>query len=118
MTDDPKPPTIRAIQVAVAARFGVTVLDLLSDRQGVAIARPRQVAMWIARHVTLHSLPEIGRCFGERDHTTVMHAVRRVDELMGADAGFAVLIWSLRASVENVEGVGNKRTNSNLQVVA
>jgi Bacterial dnaA protein helix-turn-helix len=82
-------PTISAIQTAVADGFGVTLLDLLSRRGARAIARPRQVAMWLCRHTTLASLPEIGRAFGGRDHTTVMHAIARVDELMAADAAFA-----------------------------
>ena len=85
-------PTIPAIQTVVADRFGMTVLDLLSRRRARAVARPRQVAMWIARHATLHSLPEIGRAFGDRDHTTVMAAIRRVDALMAADPAFAARV--------------------------
>ncbi len=85
-------PTICAIQAAVAGQFGMTVLDLLSRRRARAVARPRQVAMWIARHQTLHSLPEIGGAFGGRDHTTVMAAIRRVDALMAADPAFAARV--------------------------
>ncbi len=89
-------PTIPAIQTVVADRFGMTVLDLLSRRRARAVARPRQVAMWIARHATLHSLPEIGRAFGDRDHTTVMAAIARVDALMAADPLFAARVEQCR----------------------
>ncbi len=85
-------PTICAIQTVVAGQFGMTVLDLLSRRGARAIARPRQVAMWVCRHSTLASLPEIGRAFGGRDHTTVMAAIARVDALMAADPAFAALV--------------------------
>jgi len=85
-------PSIPDIQSAVADTFGLTVLDLLSRRRARAVSRPRQVAMWLCRHTTLHSLPEIGRAFGDRDHTTVMHAISRVDELMAADPVFAARV--------------------------
>lgn len=85
-------PTICAIQTVVAEQFGMTVLDLLSRRGARAVARPRQVAMWVCRHTTLASLPEIGRAFGGRDHTTVMAAIARVDELMAADPVFALRV--------------------------
>jgi chromosomal replication initiator protein len=85
----PKCPTIAAIQAAVAARFRVTVLDLLSARRGVACARPRQAAMWLCRHATLHTLSEIGRQFGDRDHKTVLNAIRRADGLIAGGGEFA-----------------------------
>lgn len=92
-------PTIREIQQATASCFGVTLLDLLSDRRSMTVTRPRQVAMWIASRATLHSLPTIGRVFG-RDHTTVMHAIGRINGLMDDDAAFAGVVRSLAASVE------------------
>jgi len=85
-------PSICAIQTIVADRFGLTVLDLLSRRVARSVARPRQVAMWVCRHETLASLPEIGRAFGGRDHTTVMHAIQRIDGLMATDPAFAALV--------------------------
>jgi len=88
--------TIADIQRLVAARMGVTMCDLLSDRQ--APARSRQVAMWLARHTTLASLPAIGRAFN-RDHTTVLQACRRIDGLMAADREFAGVVEDLRRSV-------------------
>jgi chromosomal replication initiator protein len=57
-----------------------------SARRARAVARPRQVAMYLAKQLTPRSLPEIGRKFGNRDHTTVMHAIRRIDELRAVDA--------------------------------
>jgi len=88
------PVTIHDIQRLVASRMGATALDLVSARQ--ASARPRQVAMWLARHTTPASFPAIGRAFGNRDHTTVMQACRRVDALMAADPAFAAVVTDLR----------------------
>jgi chromosomal replication initiator protein len=94
------PPTIRDIQSAVGRAYGVTGMDLISRRGSKAIYRPRQVAMWIARHLTLRSLPEIGRAFG-RDHTTVGIAVRRIDALMARDHVFAVKVWALMDALDH-----------------
>ena len=63
--------------------------DLISARRNRAIARPRQAAMWLAKHLTTRSLPDIGRRFGGRDHTTVLHAVRRIEALKADDAQLA-----------------------------
>ena len=73
--------TIENIQKTVAEYFKIRVADLLSKRRSRSIARPRQVAMVLARELTNHSLPEIGDAFGGRDHTTVMHACDRVKDL-------------------------------------
>lgn len=78
-------PTIDEIQRAVSAHFDLKQLDLISARRAVAVARPRQIAMYLAKRLTTRSLPEIGRKFGNRDHTTVMYAVRRIEELRGTD---------------------------------
>lgn len=64
------------------------------------IARPRQVAMYLAKHMTSRSLPEIGRRFGGRDHTTVMHGVKRIDELKGVDDQIAEDLELLRRALE------------------
>jgi len=77
--------TIDEIQRAVCTQFDVKQLDLISERRAVAIARPRQIAMYLAKRLTTRSLPEIGRKFGNRDHSTVIHAVRRIEELRGLD---------------------------------
>lgn len=81
--------TIEDIQKRVATHFGIKLGDMHSARRSVAIARPRQIAMYLAKKLTTKSLPEIGRKFGGKDHTTVMHAVKRIDELCKADKEFA-----------------------------
>ncbi|HWM66892.1 MAG: chromosomal replication initiator protein [Gammaproteobacteria bacterium] len=73
--------TIENIQKTVADYFKVRMADLLSKRRSRSVARPRQVAMALAKELTSHSLPEIGDAFGGRDHTTVMHACKRIKEL-------------------------------------
>jgi chromosomal replication initiator protein len=92
--------TVDMIQKAVAEHYNLKQADLISERRARAVARPRQVAMWIAKQVTTRSLPDIGRRFGGRDHTTVLHAVRRIEALKGEDASIArdldVLLRKLR----------------------
>ena len=73
--------TVENIQKTVAEYYKIRIADLLSKRRSRSIARPRQVAMALAKELTNHSLPEIGDAFGGRDHTTVMHACRRIKEL-------------------------------------
>jgi chromosomal replication initiator protein len=77
--------TVDNIQRVVADYYQLKMSDLLSRRRSRSVARPRQVAMSIAKDLTNHSLPEIGEAFGGRDHTTVLHACRKVKELEGAD---------------------------------
>lgn len=81
--------TIENIQKTVAEYYKVKVADLLSKRRSRSIARPRQMAMALAKELTNHSLPEIGDYFGGRDHTTVIHACRKVKELIQDDSDFA-----------------------------
>lgn len=78
--------TIDEIQRKVADYYALKMADLLSARRAREVARPRQVAMYLAKKLTPRSLPEIGRRFGGRDHTTVMHAVKRIEELRAADS--------------------------------
>jgi chromosomal replication initiator protein len=80
-----KPITIDSIQKLVAEYFKIRVADLLSSRRNRSITRPRQIAMSLAKSLTRHSLPEIGSAFGGRDHTTVLHACRKVAELRTED---------------------------------
>lgn len=82
----PLPPTIRAIQEVVAAYYRLPLIEMWSDRRAREVARPRQVAIYLAKELTPHSLPEIGRRFGDRDHTTVIHAVRQIEKLCLTDA--------------------------------
>ncbi|HWA61777.1 MAG TPA: chromosomal replication initiator protein DnaA [Caulobacteraceae bacterium] len=78
--------TIDDIQKACAEYYGMKQADLISERRNRSIARPRQAAMWLAKQLTTRSLPDIGRRFGGRDHTTVLHAVRRIEALKADDA--------------------------------
>ncbi|MFB0975669.1 MAG: helix-turn-helix domain-containing protein, partial [Tolumonas sp.] len=73
--------TIENIQKTVAEYYKIKVADLLSKRRSRSVARPRQLAMALAKELTNHSLPEIGDAFGGRDHTTVLHACRKIAEL-------------------------------------
>ena len=77
--------TIDEIQKLVSQHFELKPLDLVSARRARAVARPRQIAMYLAKRLTTRSLPEIGRKFGGRDHSTVIHAVRRIEELREQD---------------------------------
>ncbi len=92
--------TVDMIQKAVAEHYNLKQADLISERRARAVARPRQVAMWLAKQITTRSLPDIGRRFGGRDHTTVLHAVRRIEALKAEDAAIArdldVLLRKLR----------------------
>jgi len=80
--------TVDRIQRAVCEIFSVTPTDMVSKRRARVIARPRQVAMYLSKKLTKRSLPDIGRRFGGRDHTTVMHAVKRIDQLRADDDAF------------------------------
>lgn len=78
----PRKIQIREIQRIVALQYGVTVNDIVSARRTADVVRARQVAMYLARHMTPISLPEIGRRFGDRDHTTALFAVRKITRLL------------------------------------
>jgi len=92
--------TIEEIQKRVAEHFNIRIADMHSARRARSVARPRQVAMYLAKQLTARSLPEIGRKFGGRDHTTVMHAVKKVDELRDLDASFSEDVELLRRMLE------------------
>jgi chromosomal replication initiator protein len=82
---EPKRVKIEDIQKIVAQHYNVSRSDILSSRRTATVVRPRQIAMYLAKTMTLRSLPEIGRRFGGRDHTTVLHAVRKIEGLVGQD---------------------------------
>ncbi len=96
--------TIEEIQRRVAEYYNVRLADMLSARRARAVARPRQVAMYLSKQLTTRSLPEIGRKFGGRDHTTVIHAVRKIDELCQADQGMEEDVDLLRRMLEGGGG--------------
>jgi len=92
--------TIEEIQKRVAEHYQIRLSDMSSPRRARAVARPRQIAMYLAKQLTTRSLPEIGRKFGGRDHTTVMHAVRKIEELRASDRNFSDDIDLLRRMIE------------------
>lgn len=92
--------TIEEIQRRCAEHFNIKQADMQSPRRARQVARPRQVAMYLAKQLTTRSLPEIGRKFGGRDHTTVMHAVKKVEELCAADATFLEDVELLKRMLE------------------
>ena len=91
---------IEEIQRIVARHYNVSRSDLLSSRRTANVVRPRQIAMYLAKTLTLRSLPEIGRRFGGRDHTTVLHAVRKIESLIGVDNTLAAEIEVLKSQLQ------------------
>jgi chromosomal replication initiator protein len=97
---EPKRVKIEDIQRVVARQYNVSRADLLSSRRTANVVRPRQVAMYLAKTLTLRSLPEIGRRFGGRDHTTVLHAVRKIENLVNTDTALAEEIELLKRQLQ------------------
>jgi len=92
--------TIEEIKRRVAEYYNLRINDLVSARRQRVVARPRQIAMYLCKTLTAKSLPEIGRGFGGRDHTTVIHGVRKIEELMTTDGQISDDIENLRRSLE------------------
>jgi chromosomal replication initiator protein len=92
--------TIDEIKRRVAEYYNLRMTDLISARRARAVARPRQVAMFLCKNLTARSLPEIGRGFGGRDHTTVIHAIRKIEELRATDSQLNEDIELLRRKLE------------------
>ena len=97
---EPRRVKIEDIQRIVARHYTVSRGDLLSSRRTANVVRPRQVAMYLAKTLTLRSLPEIGRRFGGRDHTTVLHAVRKIEHLVGNDTALAEEVETLKRQLQ------------------
>jgi chromosomal replication initiator protein len=97
---EPKPVRIEDIQKIVARHYNVSRTELLSNRRTRTIVKPRQVAMYLAKTLTPRSLPEIGRRFGGRDHTTVLHAIRKIEQEFGTDQTLAQQIELLKRLVQ------------------
>jgi chromosomal replication initiator protein len=97
---EPRRVKIEDIQKVVARHFNVSKSDLLSSRRTRTIVRPRQIAMYLSKVLTPRSLPEIGRRFGGRDHTTVLHAVRKIEELIAGDKQLGEEIELLKRMVD------------------
>ena len=92
--------TIDEIQKLVSQHFELKPLDLVSARRSRVVARPRQIAMYLAKRLTTRSLPEIGRKFGGRDHSTVIHAVRKIEELRDQDRDIDTAVRTLMRQLE------------------
>ncbi|MCX7306124.1 MAG: chromosomal replication initiator protein DnaA [Hyphomicrobiales bacterium] len=100
-TGEPKRVRIEDIQRIVARHYNVSKTELLSNRRTRTIVKPRQIAMYLAKVMTPRSLPEIGRRFGGRDHTTVLHAVRKIEDLSGSDNTLAQELELLRRLIND-----------------
>ncbi len=87
---------IKEIQEAVSRHYGISVLDLISDRRGRAYALPRQVAMYFCRTLSPHSYAEIGRRFGGRDHSTVLYGSQKIENALGYDVRVTCDVNTLR----------------------
>ena len=98
---EPRRVRIEDIQTVVARHYNVSKADLLSSRRTRTIVRPRQIAMYLSKVLTPRSLPEIGRRFGGRDHTTVLHAVRKIEGLLQGDRTLADEIELLKQLIDN-----------------
>ncbi|MFN3274683.1 MAG: chromosomal replication initiator protein DnaA [Paracoccus sp. (in: a-proteobacteria)] len=92
--------SIDDIQRKVAEHYNIRLADLIGPKRARNVARPRQIAMYLSKQLTSRSLPEIGRRFGGRDHTTIMHGVRKVEELINEDSGMAEDITVLKRMLE------------------
>ncbi len=91
-------PSIRAILGATSKHFGIAVVDILSARRTANIVLPRQIAYYFCKTMTLRSLPDIGRQLGGRDHTTILHGVRKIQHLIRSD-------WQVAYDVAHVEAL-------------
>jgi chromosomal replication initiator protein len=96
LLDGPQIIRVASIQTAVAHLYGIPAFEMISDRRGREVARPRQIAMYLARNLTRHSLASIGRMFGGRDHTTVAHACSVIARLVETNMELAADIEALK----------------------
>lgn len=96
----PLHPSVRDIQIAVCQHYDVKLMDMMSLRRTADIVKPRQIAMYLAKTMTLRSLPDIGRRFGGRDHTTALHAVRKMESLIQLDGDIAHDIATITTKIK------------------
>jgi chromosomal replication initiator protein len=94
---------VEAIQRATLTEFPhITIYELKSQRRTAVVVRARQIAMYLSKKLTGQSLPEIGRRFGDRDHTTVLHAVRKIETLLGKDAALVLQLDRIKELIPEV----------------
>lgn len=101
--------SVQAIQRACAKYYDVSVTDICSHRRTAVVVRPRQVAAYLSKKLTTRSLPDLGRKFGDRDHTTILHAVRKIANLIKTDADLAAAVASIEAAVLSASSGGGDR---------
>ena len=99
ITYNKKQINVESIQNIVATYFNLSIQEMLSARRSRSLARPRQIAMYLAKQFTTNSLPEIGRKFSNRDHTTVIHAVKKVNELISKDNEIRLSVGELKKRI-------------------
>ncbi len=92
-------PTVDAVKRVVCRHFGISHKEIMSSRRMQKVVRPRQIAMYLCREKTTRSTPDIGRMFGGRDHTTVLHAIQKITELMLTDDRLAHDVADLEAQL-------------------
>ena len=93
--------SIEFIQKQVCSYFNINISEMGSPRRSINIARPRQIAMYLCKEITSFSYPEIGRVFGGKDHTTVIHAVKKIESLSKNDNGLQKDLLILRRSIQS-----------------
>jgi chromosomal replication initiator protein len=91
--------TVARIQESVSFYYGLPVSEMTSQRRSRSVARPRQLAMYLAKELTCKSLPNIGRLFGNRDHSTVIHAIKQIEKLRRTDMGLDIACRDLREAL-------------------
>lgn len=100
-TSNSKVPTIEKIQKAVSKFYGIKATDLISSNRSRTIARPRQIAMYLAKGLTSNSLPKIGKEFGNKNHATVIHSVKLITEMMNSDSKILQEVKTLEENIRN-----------------
>ena len=94
-----RPPSMNEIMRAVAVEYRVTVIDIVSARRAKKVVLPRHIAMLLARRLTHLSMPQIGRHLGNRDHTTILHGVRSIEQKLASDTALAEVIARIELSL-------------------
>ena len=107
MSED-DPITIEEIQTLAAQYFFIDRADILGRNQEIRFTRPRQIAMWIAREISGCSLTKIGALFGNRDHSTVIHSIRTITEMVAKDVGIRILVDELHQQIIREHARGTK----------
>lgn len=103
---DNRMPTIREIQHVVCRRFDITYHDIISDRRDAKTVFPRQIAYWLARHMTMATITKIGGRFGDRDHTTILHGISQIQIRQERDLELAAVLHSLKTEITELVARG------------